>query len=97
MTLQEKATLAQDENFRAKIQIAALKSAVYVLADPAREYIAHRFATYVTKNIGGSWLNNFVHVVLQNDTITATSEDNDIQYAVDANFDKLAKMHYSNI
>lgn len=97
MTLQEKAALAQNDDFRSKIQIAVLKSAGYILADPSREFIVQRYSTYITKNIGGGWLNNFVHAALQNDTITAESEDNDIQYAVDANFDKLAKMHYSNI
>lgn len=97
MTLQEKATLAQDNDFRSKIQIAVLRSARFILANEAKEFIVRKFAEYVTKNIGGGWLNNFVHEVLGDDTITPESTDANLQYVVDANFDKLAKLHYSNI
>lgn len=97
MTLQEKANLAKDDAFRSKVQQAVFKSAGYILADQSREFVVHKYAEHIKKNIGGAWLNMFVSAVLEDDAITAESPDNDVQYTVDANFDKLAKLHYSNI
>lgn len=97
MTLQEKAELAQNDVFRSKIQQATFKTTGYILADDSREFISHKFAQHIQKNIGGAWLNNFVNAVLVDDTINAESNDEALQYAVDANFDKLAKIHYNNI
>ena len=97
MTLQEKANLAKDDAFRSKIQQAVFKSAGYILADQSKEFVVHKYAEHIKKNIGGGWLNMFVGAVLENDAINPETADEDLQYSVDANFDKLAKLHYSNI
>ncbi len=97
MTLQEKAELAQNDVFRSKIQQAVFKAANYILADSDREFISHKYAEHVQKNVGGAWLNNFVNAVLGDDNINSESPDNDLQNTVNASFDKLAKIHYNNI
>lgn len=43
------------------------------------------------------WLDAFINTLLSLDTITAESLDADITYAVDANFEKMAELHYANI
>ena len=96
-TLEQRATLAQDDAFRRKVQAGVIKSASYILADPTREFISHKYAKHVSNNIGGTWINNFVHAILVDGTIDGTTEDIDFQYAIDANFDKMAKLHYANI
>ncbi len=96
-TLEQRATLAQDDAFRRKVQAGVIKSATYILADPAREFVSHRYAKHVSNNIGGGWLNSYVNAILIDGTIDDTTTDENLQYAIDANFDKMAKLHYANI
>ena len=96
-TLAERALLAQDNDFRSKVQAGVIKSSSYILADPSREFVVQKYAKHVSNNIGGTWINNFVHAVLVDGTINAETSDENLQYAIDANFDKLAKLHYENI
>lgn len=97
MTLSEKATLSQDNEFRGRIQMAGLIAAGDLLADSAQPFIVKKYASHVVNNIGGSWLNTMVHQVLANPAITGDSIDGDIQFTVNSNFNKLAEAHYTNI
>lgn len=97
MTLQEKAQLAQDEDFRGKIQVSMLIAAGNLLADPLQPFIVKKYASHVVNNIGGSWLNTVVYQVVGNPAIGLTATDSDIQFTVNSNFEKLAEAHYTNI
>lgn len=97
MTYTEKATLAQDNDFRSKIQIAATITAGDKLADDNSPFIVRKYAAHISNNIGGGWLNTMVYYVLANPAIEAAATDADIQFTINENFEKLAEAHYANI
>lgn len=97
MSYLEKSALAQNPEFRGRIQVAALTAANTNLSDSNKPFIVRKYAQHVANNIGGSWLNSFVYQVLANPVINNESSDQDILYSVSTNFEQLAEAHYSNI
>lgn len=97
MTYTERAELAQDNDFRSKIQVAAIMSASTLMDDETKPFIVRKYASHISNNIGGSWLNTMVYQVLANPAIEATATDADIQFTINTAFEKLAEAHYSNI
>lgn len=96
MNLIDKANLAQDADFRAKVQTAVIKSSADLLNDSSQEFITHQFAKHVRNNIGGNWLNIFVQMVVR-DLTSATPDDTDIVNAINGNYFTVAKEFYRNI
>lgn len=95
MTLQEQSQLAQDNEFRGRVQTAVLKAAGQLLGNPAQEFIVHKYAEHVKSNIGGSWLNNYVYLLVNSFNTDPT--DVELQNEVNGNFPTMAKNHYRNI
>ena len=100
MTYKERADLAANNDFRGKVNTAAIIRAGELLKDdfvPEPEFIVQKYSSHISNNTGGSWLNTMVLHVVGSPGITLDPTDSDIQYTVNDIFTKLAKSHYANI
>jgi hypothetical protein len=88
-------TLSQDATFRGKVQVLLAKVAVSVQGeargsmDPKEWRKRGIHATRVLEN-PLNWLNQTVFAIVQNDTITGSSTDSDIEFMISSTFSDVA-------
>lgn len=97
MTYAMKSALAENQEFRGRIQMATMVASGNLLADPTQEFIVHKYASHTINNPNGSWLTNMTHQIISSPAINGESNDGDIQFTVNSVFVKMAKAHYANI
>lgn len=85
-------SLANNEEFRARVKIAMVTAAGQVLSDTSAAGIEQQpFAGRIVSEPNSSYfLDQFTYQVVANPAINENSSDSDIQFTVNSNFAKLA-------
>lgn len=95
MTNIERHQLAENADFRLKVNVASISAAVDILAGVDRSPYLINYAQIIISNPDGQgWLNALSHGVVSNVAITEESSDGDIQFTVNSIFTKYAKAYY---
>ena len=97
MTLQEKASLLINDEFKAKIRMAALRAAKDLINDTNVDMLVRKYAMRVRNNIFGDWLNHLTFLVVEHEQTTATVGDELLQDIVNSVFTTAAEQYYYNI
>ena len=97
MTLQEKASLLINDEFKSKIRSAALKSAKRLNQDTDIEMLGRKYALRVRNNIFGDWINHLTFLVVEHQQTTAAVDDTLLQNIVNSVFTSAAEQYYYNI
>lgn len=91
MALIDQYTLANDAEFRQRVRTATIISANNIAAATDQPSWNYNFANEVIRNPSGGWIDTMTYQVVANPAITSASTDQEIQTAVDSNFEKVAK------
>lgn len=95
MTNIERYQLAEDADFRLKVNVATISAAGDILAGVDRSpYLINYAQIIISSPDGQGWLNALSHGVVSNVAITDTSSDGDIQFTVNSIFTKYAQAYY---
>ena len=95
MTNIERYQLAENADFRLKVNVASISAAGDILAGVDRSPYLINYAQIIISNPDGQgWLNALSHGVVSNVAITDESSDGDIQFTVNSIFTKYAKAYY---
>lgn len=97
MTLQEKASLLINDEFKSKIRMAALKAAKDLINDTNIDMLVRKYALRVRNNIFGDWLNHLTFLVVEHEQTTATVDDALLQNIVNSVFTQAAEQYYYNM
>lgn len=91
----ERYKLAEDADFRLKVNVATISAANDILAGSDRSQWLINYAQIVISDPSGSgWLSAISHGVVSNVAITDASSDGDIQFTVNSIFTKYAQAYY---
>mgnify|MGYP007044018197 CR=1 FL=1 len=95
MTNIERHQLAENADFRLKVNVASISAAADILAGVDRSPYLINYAQIIISNPDGQgWLNALSHGVVSNVAITEKSSDGDIQFTLNSIFTKYAKAYY---
>lgn len=97
MTLQEKATLLINDEFKSKIRMAALKAARDLINDNSIDKLVRKYALRVRNNIFGDWINHLTFLVVEHEQTTAAVDDTLLQNIVNSVFTSAAEQYYYNM
>ena len=90
-TLYTKDTLAVNAVFRQRVKSATILAANQLAADTSQPVYILSYANKIISKPDADWIGAMVYQVVANPVITYESSDNDIQFAVNSNFDKCAR------
>lgn len=96
-TLYTKDTLAVNQVFRQRVKSATIVAANQIATDTTQASWTLQFANEVIKNPDGGWIAAITYQVVANPVISYESSDNDIQFAVNSNFEKVARSYFGSI
>jgi hypothetical protein len=96
-TFLEQHALVNNSDFRTKCQMAAIKVATAVLADPART-AEHAYCRLILRQpTENYWIDQMAYAVISNPAMTADSTDSDFEYTVTTQFENLATEANNNL
>jgi hypothetical protein len=94
-SLFSKDTLAQNSVFRQRVKSASVIAANQIAADTSKAVYIQQYSNILVGTPDANWLSGMTYQVVSNPSITYESSDNDIQYAVNSNYDKCAKAYFN--
>lgn len=95
MTNIERYQLAEDADFRLKVNVASISAANDILAGADRsQWLINYAQIVISEPSGNGWLSAISHGVVSNVAITDASSDSDIQFTVNSIFTKYAQAYY---
>jgi len=95
MDFKQRYELAENGDFQIKVKGAVTKTAIAKLnEDNLPKHLINYSQLIINKPNGNEWVSPISHLVTSNVAITEDSTDNDIEYTVAINFEKLAKAYY---
>jgi hypothetical protein len=94
-TSKERDSVAQTSAFQSKVKLQTHIAASNILADPQQPARVRQYAQMIiTEPQGGNWLQSMSFIVMTNPAINWNSSDNDVLFAVNSNFSKMALAYY---
>lgn len=90
-SLYTKDTLAINQVFRQRVKSATIIAANQIAASTTDSVWNYTLANEIIKNPDGGWISSMTYQVVANPAISYESSDGDIQFTVNANFEKVAK------
>jgi len=95
MTNIERYQLAENADFRLKVNVASISAAGDILAGVDKSpYLINYAQIIISSPDGQGWLSALSHGVVSNVAITEESSDGDIQFTLNSIFTKYAKAYY---
>lgn len=90
-------TLANNPLFRQRVKSANINAANQIAADTSQANYVLQYANVVINAPDGGWISAMTYQVVANPVINYGSPDGDIQFAVNSNFEKVARAYFNVI